>query len=266
MSILELEIDDCTLDVVRQGKGAPLLLVHGSLSDARTWQSHTDILSESFDVIVPTQRYFGFRPWPDDGASFGSSRHAADLIRLIEHLKLENISCVGWSYGGNVALHAALMNPNLFKNLYLYEPAAAGLLSNKTHIELALADRDKMLSPTLELLKTEPLAAVVETFLDDAAGKDNAFRSMPEFAQQASLDNASMFNLMLNMKPFDLSLSDFSVPTTIGCGQDTRVFYKTIANGLQEQCDRISVRWIPEAHHLWPVMNIDAFCKQIVEP
>ncbi len=111
MDRFTINLEDYSLDVLRKGSGQPLLLVHGSVSDARTWKKHIDVLTNSFDVVVPSLRYFGSQPWPDDGRAFGSTIHAADIIKLIDALQLKDVLCVGWSYGGNVALHSATLNP-----------------------------------------------------------------------------------------------------------------------------------------------------------
>lgn len=265
MASFSVDIDGYSLDFVRQGAGQPLILVHGTVSDARTWQKHVEILSASFDVIAPSLRYFGSQPWPDDGKEFGTARHATDLLKLVEACDLEDVICVGWSYGGNVALHAGLLDPRPFKKLFLYEPAAASLLNDKTKLQLATADRIEMFSRTAKLLETDNPKAVVETFLDDAAGMKGSYKSMPDYARRTSRDNAQMLNLLLTMVPADLSTDSFLIPTLVACGEDTREFYRITAEGLQQQCSSINVKWIPSANHLWPITSLELFCDELLE-
>ncbi len=263
METTPVEIDGVASEYIRQGAGQPLILVHGTASDALTWEKHVETLSSSFDVIAPSLRYFGSAPWPDNGSEFGTTRHATDLLKLIDLLEVKEVICAGWSYGGNVALHAGLLKPDAFSSLFLYEPAAASLLKDKVNREKATADRADMFARTAQRLKTEKPEAVVETFLDDAAGRTGAFKSMPTYVQKRCIENASMLNLLLTMVPADLSLDDFAIPTTIACGKDTRDFYRITTEGLEQQCESITARWIPEADHLWPAIDLQGFCGEL---
>ena len=85
MDSFSVEFDDYAMDVLRKGAGQPLLLIHGTVSDARTWKRHIDILSSSFDVVVPTLRYFGSQPWPEslyseNNTDFADCLHAASAF------------------------------------------------------------------------------------------------------------------------------------------------------------------------------------------
>jgi len=266
MDSFSVEFDDYAMDVLRKGAGQPLLLIHGSVSEARTWKRHIDILSGSYDVVAPTLRYFGSQPWPDDGAEFGSERHALDVIDLIEKLNLKDVLCFGWSYGGNVALHSAVLNPALFRNLFLYEPAAASLLDDESARALATTDRIAMFTRAAQLLSSgDDPKSVVKTFLDDAVGKKGAFQMMPEYYRRISVENASMLSLLFNMTPAQINLDNFDVPTVLARGNETRDFYKVTADGLEQQCSNIDVKCIPKADHLWPILHIEAFCSMLSE-
>jgi pimeloyl-ACP methyl ester carboxylesterase len=264
LTTVSVEINSYTLDAVRQGAGQPLVLLHGSVSEAGTWQKHIDILSDSYDVIAPSQRYFGKRPWPDNGAEFGSTRHATDLLHLIEALELHDVLCAGWSYGGNIALHASLLNPHVFKKLFLYEPAAASLLTDADQREQATTDRLAMFARTAHLLETSAASAAVEAFLDDAVGRSGAFRELPSYIQKICFNNAETLNLLLTMKPPELSLNTFAVPTMIAYGSNTRDFFQVTANGLGRQQECISVKQLADADHLWPVVNPEDFCEELI--
>ena len=263
MEHFTLDIAGDPLDIIRQGAGEPLLLVHGSVSEARTWQRHIEILSESFDVIAPSLRYFGSQPWPDEGSEFGTERHAHDVLELIDALNLSNILCVGWSYGGNVAFHCGIIKPEKFRQFFLYEPATGSLIKNTQKRENATKDRVDMFSRTAELLQTEQPKDVIEKFLDDVTGLPGAYQSMPKETQKICMDNAPTLNLLLKMTPPDITLENFSIPTVIGCGLNTRDFYKTTASELCQQRDSIEIKWIPDANHLWPVLKTDEFCQEI---
>jgi len=265
MNLLTVDLGDYQLEVFREGSGRPLLLIHGSVSDRRTWEKHVKSLSSSFDVVAPSLRYFGTKQWPDDGGDFGSTIHAADITSLIKKLELKDVLCVGWSYGGNVALHSAVMNPSPFKQLILYEPAVASLISDDSAREQATTDRIKMFERTAKLLATVEPKQAIETFLDDVVGEKGIYQSMPEYVKQISMENASMLSLLFNMVPAAIDLDKLNVPTVLACGEGTRDFYKITARCLGQQCPSIDVQYIPNANHVWPVLDVDAFCSLLTE-
>lgn len=264
MQIQKIDIDGYELQVARQGSGQPLVLLHGSVADMRIWQRHAQRLAKSFDVIVPSQRYFGAAAWADDGSNFGSTQHAADLIHLLNEWQLKDVICVGWSYGCNVGFHAGLLAPDLFEQMYFYEPASASLVEDDTHRAMAVADRLDMFRRTAdELLGDANLNRAVKYFIDDAVGRTGAFKLMDAHSRRVCKDNAATLNLLLRMTPPELSLKQYSVPTVISCGTETRDFYQITATCLEQQCDCIKTKWVKGAHHLWPIVESSKFCSQV---
>src|SRR5215831_15094169 len=111
------------LEYLDQGSGAPVVLVHASNTDHRIWAPHAKRLESRYRVLAPTQRYFGTRPWQDDGQTFSIATHAHDLAEFIQGLRLEPVSLVGWSYGAAVCLTVTARHPALVQQLIIYEPA-----------------------------------------------------------------------------------------------------------------------------------------------
>ena len=258
------DIDGYEMQVARQGSGQPLLLLHGSVADLRIWQRHLQRLSKSFDVIVPSLRYHGASAWPDDGQSYGSTQHASDVIRLLNDWQLEEVICAGWSYGCNVGFHAAILDPNLFKQMYFYEPASVALVEDDTHRAMAVADRLAMFTRTAdELLGKGNLKRAAKLFIDDAVANPGGFKSMDTLSRKVCKENAATLNLLLRMTAPELSLKYYSVPTVIACGTETRDFYQITATCLEQQCDCIETTWIKGARHLWPVLETSKFCTQL---
>ena len=50
------------LEYVEAGSGTPIVLVHGSASDHRTWHLQQEALAEHFRVITFSRRYH----WPNE--------------------------------------------------------------------------------------------------------------------------------------------------------------------------------------------------------
>lgn len=96
-------IEDGQLNIIQQGTGAPLLLVHGFPLDHQMWQGQLDGLSRNFRVMAPDLR--GFGQSSRTSGTLTMSQLADDLASLLDQLNiLEPVVLAGLSMGGYVAL------------------------------------------------------------------------------------------------------------------------------------------------------------------
>lgn len=97
-----LSIGDIDLNVIDEGRGPVLLLVHGFPLDNTMWQGQVRHFSRTHRVIVPDLRGFG-----TSGVTPGTvtmRQHADDLARLLDALHVVEPVCLcGLSMGGYVA-------------------------------------------------------------------------------------------------------------------------------------------------------------------
>jgi len=56
------DINDTRVEIIERGSGDPVLFVHGSASDYRTWRSQLDDFSNQYRAIAYSRRYH----WPND--------------------------------------------------------------------------------------------------------------------------------------------------------------------------------------------------------
>jgi len=127
-----LDINGTRLEVIEQGTGAPVVFVHGSASDYRTWKPQLDDLGHLYRAIAYSRRYH----WPNDGipndADYSMEEHVDDLQALLRSLDAGSIHLVGHSYGAFVALLLAIREPRRVHTLVLSEPPVITLfVSNK---------------------------------------------------------------------------------------------------------------------------------------
>ena len=105
--------------------GVPLILAHGWMDVAASWQFMVDALSSAFAagrlIIAPDWRGFG-QTLPGAGATrtdcFWQSDYLADLDFLLDHYAPgQQIDLVGHSMGGNVAMLYAGIRPERIRKL-----------------------------------------------------------------------------------------------------------------------------------------------------
>ena len=90
---------------VVQGKGQPVVLIHGLYSSAFiNWQipGTMDLLSKNYQVIALDLPGHGQSDKPQDNAAYGLEL-VEDIVRLLDHLGIKKAHVVGYSMGGMIA-------------------------------------------------------------------------------------------------------------------------------------------------------------------
>lgn len=97
-----------TLYYEEHGKGLPLLLLHGLGESIFTWHEILPALAARNRVVALDLKGFGHSDKPDDGA-YSADDQAALVARFILERGLSDVTLVGHSFGGTVALRTALV-------------------------------------------------------------------------------------------------------------------------------------------------------------
>jgi pimeloyl-ACP methyl ester carboxylesterase len=105
------------LDVLRLGEGPPVVLVHGSIVEARRTWRHQLVLAEHWSLCVPNRPGFGGSPPLERGDFEAEAPLIAELLGDGAHL-------VGHSYGAVIALLAAAQRPEAVRSLTVSEPGS----------------------------------------------------------------------------------------------------------------------------------------------
>ena len=90
-----------------EGNGPPLLLIHGFGASTFTWRHVAPELAKTHRVIAVDLKGFGQSDKPFDGR-YSVFDQAELLAQLIEDKDLRNLTLVGHSFGGGIALLLAL--------------------------------------------------------------------------------------------------------------------------------------------------------------
>jgi pimeloyl-ACP methyl ester carboxylesterase/uncharacterized membrane protein HdeD (DUF308 family) len=105
---------------VRQdiGSGPPLILLHGIFADGTQWQTIADILKKDYRVIVVDLLGHGKSP-RDDSLRYTPDEHSDALKSTLVSLGLsKNITVVGYSMGGTVAVAFCAKYPEGIEQIY----------------------------------------------------------------------------------------------------------------------------------------------------
>lgn len=99
------------INVIEEGEGRPLLLVHGLPGSGYDWRGLVPELADrGFRVIAMDRSGYGRSDVNPDG-DFSLQRNASDVVGVIRAMELEAVTLVGWSYGGATASLVAAERP-----------------------------------------------------------------------------------------------------------------------------------------------------------
>src|SRR5262249_14759554 len=101
-----------------------VVLVHGFGLDMRMWDAQIGPLAARFRVVRYDCRGFGASGPFDPGVLY---THAGDLVALLDHLGIGEAVLAGLSFGGRVALQAALAAPDRVRGLALLDAVLDGV-------------------------------------------------------------------------------------------------------------------------------------------
>ncbi len=104
----------------RYGKadGDPVVMLHGGLGNSDHWANQVPALAERFAIYTIDSRGQGRSTRTRAQVTYDVM--AADVLAVMDHLKLERASFVGWSDGGEIALKIAIEHPERVAKLFVY--------------------------------------------------------------------------------------------------------------------------------------------------
>jgi pimeloyl-ACP methyl ester carboxylesterase len=267
----EVKLNGVRLQYIEQGSGEPIVFVHGAPHDLRAWEPVREAIAKRYRFIAYTQRYFGTKPWPDEGKNFSIATHADDLAKFITSLNAGPVHLVGWSHGGLVAVTAALSDPSLVRSLILYEAIIMSALpAESPEGKIAREDRAKMAGPYIAMAKAGDFTKAAK-LVQDAVYQlsPGEFDSLPEDWQMVLLDNARVVPLLLAAPPppaitCDM-LKDFTRPTLVMRGEKTLKWYALISEAITKCVPGARKVILQNVNHDGPVRDPSAFSAAVFE-
>ncbi len=99
-----------------EGKGEPILCLHGQPTWSYLYRNFIPPLSKTHRVIAPDMMGYGKSETPPK-AEYTFENHVENLIALVKHLDLKNITIVCQDWGGPIAGAFTLRQPNRVKRI-----------------------------------------------------------------------------------------------------------------------------------------------------
>lgn len=267
---------------VEEGEGKPVILVHGSISDYRTWEYQMKPFAKQFHVFALCRRYH--YPWNSDEeiSDYSVPLHARDLSDFIDALGLDKVILVGSSYGAYASLMAATENPDQVKSLVLCEPPIIPLLVSNMKNPLQIASllfRDfptgksfvqfgaKAASPAKKTFRNGEYEEAVRLFTDGVLG-EGGFDKQPKDAQESFVDNAPALKAELMGPGFPRfekeKVTQLNIPTLLISGENSPRFFVAISEKLHDLIPESELVVIPEVSHNMHAAKPEVFNETVL--
>jgi pimeloyl-ACP methyl ester carboxylesterase len=246
----------------------PVIALHCSGSGAGQWRALGDALGARHGLVTP--EHYGcdsVGPWTGAHA-FTLADEAARTIEAIDRSDW-NVHLVGHSYGGAVALRAAIERPSRIASLTLYEPTAFHLLKGMGERGMpALAEIRALAARTAQGVITGNYRGAAVSFIDywSGPGAWAALRPAAQTAVTRWMPKAPLdFRALIDEPTGASRYSGLRVPTLILRGEQAPAPTRLIAEALQAAMAAARLEVVAGAGHMGPLTHPNEVNTLIVQ-
>jgi len=197
------------------GSGPPLVLLHGLFGSSSNWRSIARALASTHTVHSVDLRNHGASPWAD---SMDYAEMAADVLQLIERLRLDRPTVLGHSMGGKTAMALALRHPARVGRLLIVDVAPVSYADTLTPFAEAMRGADVIAAASRaevqrRLQQSVPDGGVVPFLMQNLVTRND------HFDWRLNLLAISLSMPALCAFPSPLLGMRFDGPVTVLCGE-----------------------------------------------
>jgi pimeloyl-ACP methyl ester carboxylesterase len=248
-------------------KAPPLLCVHGTLGDFRTWSAVMGPLSKERHVIALSLRHFFPEHWDGVGNDYLMAQHVADVIGFIEKLHAGPVDLMGHSRGGHISFRVAEQRPELLRKLVLAEPGGELDVS----LDPAAASGASPLMSRIAASAAKIAAGDVDgglTIFFDGIEGEGSWARLPAAPKQQLRDNARTLigQVGENRKPFTKAGAEsIKTPTLFVGGADTMGALPAVTQALAPHVAGARTVMIADASHWMFEQAPERFCEIVLQ-
>jgi pimeloyl-ACP methyl ester carboxylesterase len=243
--------EDVKLEIVRRGKGPPLLLLPGEEA-LEADAPFLDELAKSYEVIIPSPPGFGRSARPDWVTSPDDIAYM--VLDIVDDFGLKDVPVIGFSFGGWIAAEMATKDDGFISKLVLVDPY--GVKTGKP-TERDIAD--------VWLLSPDEVMAL--KWHDAAKGKRD-FKAMPEDKLTIVARNTETFTRFgwepyLHNPKLKHRLHRIKAPTLLVWGENDGIVTTKYGETYRKLIPDARLAVIPQAGHLPHIEQPQAFLAEL---
>jgi esterase len=263
----KLHVNAYDMAYLEVGEGPPLVCVHGTLGDFRTFSAVLGPLSRTRRVISVSLRRFFPEHWDGIGHDFRIAQHVDDVIGFIEKLDTGPVDLMGHSRGGHISFRVAERRPKLLRKLILAEPGGELDQSLDPAAVPGPSQRANRIAMCAGKIAAGDIDGGLMVFFDMIRG-DGAWARLDATSKQQMRDNAHTLigQVDENRQPFTRREAEsIRTPTLLIGGADTRGALSLVLRALAAHIPGARMATIADAGHWMFGQAPQEFCEIVLE-
>ena len=120
--------------------GPPMLLIHGGRDHCRNWDWVAEHFAKDYHIIAPDLRGHGDSQWEASG-NYTQISYVYDIAQLLQQKNMHDVTVIGHSLGGAIALMYTALFPERVKKLVAIEGMGPSPSSAAKQAEISINDR-----------------------------------------------------------------------------------------------------------------------------
>jgi aminoacrylate hydrolase len=253
-----VQIGDCKIYYERQGEGFPVLFASGLGGYANFWREQVPVFARDFEVIVHDQRGVG----QSDASriAYTIEGNAADLIALMDALKIEKAHVLGHATGSAVAQVLAIEHPERLASVVM----AAGWARQDPFLRRIYSLRRELLT---EMGPAAYLhASTVMLYPPGWIARNNEKLRLMESQQLAGFKTEIVLSRIDALLAYDRSadLPGIRTPTLVVASEDDFVIPSYLSEELARLIPGAEAKFFPSGGHCFMQINPREFNQAVL--
>ena len=232
---------------IDEGEGEVLLLLHGLMGALSNWGKVIEDFSKEYRVIVPVLPIYDLPL-----LTTGVKTMAKYVHKFIKYKRLTDVTLLGNSLGGHVALIYVLAHPAIVKSLVL--TGSSGLYENAFGGSFPRRGSRDFIKEKVEYTFYDPKVATDELV-------DDVFRIINDRHSVIRLLAMAKSAIRHNMKK---DLHKINIPVSLIWGRDDKITPPEVALEFHEELPDSELHWIDHCGHA-PMMEQPAEFNRILK-
>lgn len=199
------------LPVQKTGKGEPILMIHGIISDGSFFSGLQEQLKDEFQMISYDRRGYG-RDIDSEYDSYSVATQVEDAVEIIKNNTDEPVWILGNSAGGIIGAQLCIKYPQLCKGLILLEST---LVCNDASWQLMNAWNEELNGYAEERKFHKALQAFTQRVGGKSKAKDVNMRKLGQTLKNLNNFMQGEMNEIQRYKPELSELRNISIPVTM---------------------------------------------------
>lgn len=222
---------------IEEGEGEVLLLLHGLMGALSNWDDVVEEFKSEYRVIIPLLPLYDLPLLTTGVKSLAKFVH-----KFVKHKKLQNITVLGNSLGGHVALIYTLNHPEEVKALVL--TGSSGLYENAFGGSFPRRESYDFIKEKVEYTFHDPATATKELV-------DDVFQTVNDRSKVIRILAMAKSAIRHNMSK---DIHKIKVPVCLIWGKNDRITPPDVANEFNQLLPDSELYWIDQCGHA-PMME-----------